>query len=120
MFLIVTLAASVRALVARVRMKVSISGHHASMVFLSRVVSGIAANATYWLNRRWAALASARVVQARTSRSCSLAPGRADLAGRVVGGEDVVESSSAAFGEGVGSSRRVRVRRTARSHRQPS
>src|SRR5688500_9949846 len=36
MFLIVALAASVLALVARVRMKVSISGHQASMVFFSR------------------------------------------------------------------------------------
>ena len=46
MFLMVTFAASVLALVALVRMNVAIAGHQVSMVFFSRVDSGIAAQVT--------------------------------------------------------------------------
>lgn len=43
MFLMVTFAASVLALVARVRMNMAMAGHQVSMVFFNRLVSGIAA-----------------------------------------------------------------------------
>jgi hypothetical protein len=74
MFLMVRFAASVLALVTRVRMKVSIWGHQALIVLRSRVVSGVAAQVTYWLNLARSARAAASVVQASSRRSCSLTP----------------------------------------------
>jgi len=98
----VTFAASVRALVARVSMKVSISVHQPSVVFFNRLASGSWAICTYSSNFFLRSRATATVAVIRVRRSCILdAPGGADLVGGVVGAQDVVELGLSALGQGV-------------------
>ena len=79
MFLMVTFAASVFALVIRVVMNTSIAGHHASTVFFRRVVSGMSAQATNLLKvarsaRAW--VYSGVTVAGRSGRGSSTSPSK--------------------------------------------
>lgn len=55
-------------------MNVVMAGHHVSMAFFSRAVSGMSAQVTHWSNRARSRAASAIVVQTSSRRSCSFTP----------------------------------------------